>query len=53
MIKFEFHCNREAAMQKKVEDEKRHREMEEVVYYTWPTADGWAGSFEKPAGWWR
>lgn len=52
-IKFEFHCNREAAAKKKVEDGKRYREMEQVVYYTWPTADGWAGSFEKPAEWFR
>lgn len=52
-IKFEFHCNRESAAKKKAEDEARYREMEQVVYYTWPTADGWAGSFEKPAGWFR
>ena len=52
-IKFEFLCNREAAAQKKIEDAKRHEEMGEVVFYTWPTADGWDGSFEKPAGWWR
>lgn len=52
-IKFEFLCNREAAAQKKIEDAKRHSQMEQVVYYTWPTADGWDGSFEKPAGWWR
>lgn len=52
-VKFEFLCNREAALEQKIKAEKRYREMEQVVYYTWPTADGWDGSFEKPEGWWR
>lgn len=52
-VRFEYHCNREAAAQKKIEDAARHEEMAEMIFYTWPTADGWTSSFTKPEGWFR
>lgn len=45
--------HREAQARERAEAEVRYQRMSQEVYYTWPTVEGWDGSFEKPAGWWR
>ena len=50
---FERLCNREFLMQQRTQDAARHEEMAEMVFYTWPTSDGWTSSLTKPEGWFR
>lgn len=45
--------HKESQARERAEAEIRYQRMSEEIFYTWPTKNGWKGSFEKPEGWWR